>query len=215
MAKNGFSAIIKIRNTPTKSLKTLSSAFIICYFTACATLPDVHHKWTSFPKEAFVEKPSRPYTVIGRVRSKVDYQSLDPNNEEGKLCRNYYNQAVKKLVEYAKAKGADAVIEVRAVVFLMDGRNEKYKQPECADDGGEGQALAEGFAVKWGAAAAAGQKAAGAVAGSAAVTGAAAAPVAGSAAVPVTGSVPAAGSAKTTPVTAASPAPQSAPATQP
>ncbi len=82
---------------------------------------------------------------------------MDPGSEtieegisEGKtLCANYYNKAVNSLVEAARRKGADAVIDVKSVVFLEDGRKEEYQTPECADDGMEGQILTQGIAVKW------------------------------------------------------------------
>lgn len=115
----------------------------------CASLPEARHTWQKWPPNAFLNKPKRPYEVVGTVRSKVEFQSLDANNEESTLCRNYFNKAVKKLLEYAKDKQADAVIEVRSVVFLMDGKVELHPRAECADDGAEGQVLAQGTAIKW------------------------------------------------------------------
>jgi hypothetical protein len=102
-----------------------------------------------FPKDAYIEPVKRPYTVIGTVRSKVNFTSLDAARDENELCKNYYNKAVADLVKYAKAKQGDAVIDVRSVVFLETLQAEMYKTPECSDDGGEGQILAQGTAVKW------------------------------------------------------------------
>jgi hypothetical protein len=110
----------------------------------------VKHDKFRYPKEAYVEVPKRAFTPMGMVRSKVNFTSLDPNHlEVAELCKNYYNKAVAELVKIAKGKGADAVIEVKSVTFLEDGRVETYKTPECSDDGGEGQILAQGVAVKW------------------------------------------------------------------
>jgi hypothetical protein len=116
---------------------------------ACTTLPKPKHDKFRYPKDAYVETPKRAYVPVGTVRSKVNFTSLDPNHEETELCKNYYNKAVAELVKFAHAKGADAVIDVKSVVFLEDGRVETYKTPECSDDGGEGQILAQGTAIRW------------------------------------------------------------------
>jgi hypothetical protein len=115
----------------------------------CSSFPEPKLTHYKFPKNAFVGNVSRPYTVLGPVRSKADYASLDAQHEEKELCRTYYNKAVKDLVKFAKKQGADAVVDVQSVVFLEDGRHETYKTPECSDDGGEGQVLTQGIAVKW------------------------------------------------------------------
>jgi hypothetical protein len=116
---------------------------------ACTTLPSPKHGRYRFPKEAHVGDVKRPYTVLGQVRAKIDFPTLDPESDERTLCRNYYNRAVQDLVRRARDQGADAVIDVKSVVFLEDGRREEYATPECSDDGGEGQILAQGVAVKW------------------------------------------------------------------
>jgi hypothetical protein len=118
--------------------------------TACATLPmpSKLHRY-AYPKEAFIRDPKRPYRVLGVVRSKAEYNSLNPDFEESALCRNYFNKAVADLVRIARKQDADAVVEVRAVTFLIDGRTEMYPQAECADDGEGGQVLVQGLAVKW------------------------------------------------------------------
>ena len=123
------------------------SLLVLC---SCTTLPEVKHKSYSFPHEkAYIGDVKKPYSAMGLVRTRVNYQTLDPSREEEDLCKNYYNKAVEDLVHLAKDKGADAVIDVKSVVFLGDGRAELYKTPECADDGMEGQVLAQGIAVKW------------------------------------------------------------------
>ena len=116
----------------------------------CASAPaEPNFKKFAFPKNAYIGDVQRPYTVLGPVRSKVDYQTLDFNREEKDLCRNYYNRAVRDLVKYAKKQGGDAVVDVKSVVFLVDGRTEMYATPECSDEGGDGQVLTQGVAVKW------------------------------------------------------------------
>jgi len=118
--------------------------------SSCSTLPKVSHKTYKFPDgKAFLDDPSRPYDKVGVVRSKVNYPTLDPDTDENRLCPNYFNKSVNELVKFAEEKGADAVVQVRSVVFLIDGRREAYPQPECSDDGQEGQILTEGTAVKW------------------------------------------------------------------
>lgn len=129
----------------------ISSVTLFFFFLlgGCASLPEVNHDWHKFPKNAYIEEPGRPYRIIGNVKSKVNFPTLDPKYSEKKLCRNYFNRAVKKLARYAKKAGGDAVVQVRSVVFLLDGKVETHKTPECYDDGAEGQVLAHGMAVKW------------------------------------------------------------------
>jgi hypothetical protein len=116
----------------------------------CITLPtSVKHKTYEFPEEAFVQKVTRPHETLGLVRSKVNYSSAETNPEETDLCSNYYNKAVRDLVQMAKKKGADAVIDVRSIVFFEAGGSELYTTAECADDGMDGQILTQGTAVKW------------------------------------------------------------------
>jgi hypothetical protein len=113
-------------------------------------VPEPQHKSYHFPKgKAFVEGVKRPYKVLGVVRAKVNFPTLDPMREEVDLCKNYYFKAVKDLVSSADEQEADAVVDVRSVVFLADGRREVYPTPECSDDGLEGQILVQGLAVKW------------------------------------------------------------------
>lgn len=119
----------------------------------CSSLPEPKVKWYAFPDdEAFVagkSAPAMPYENLGVVRTKVNFRSLDPLHEEDQLCANYYNKAVRDLVRRSKDKGGDAVVEVKSVVFLENGRFEEHATPECADDGQEGQILVQGLAVKW------------------------------------------------------------------
>lgn len=144
-----------IKNSVTGFVKPLTGFVLATVFvtlacvSSCSSLPKVEHKVYRFPPDAYVGDVKRPYNVLGLVKSKIDYQTLDPNYEEKDLCKNYYNKAVTDLVARARKKGADAVIDVKSVVFLEDGKQEFYKTPECADDGQEGQILAQGIAVHW------------------------------------------------------------------
>ncbi len=116
----------------------------------CGSIPQSKYEAFHFPSnQAYITKVSRPFKPLGWVHSKVNFQSLDPNREEAALCKNYYNKAIGELVDIAKDKGADAVIDVKSVVFLEDGRRETYPTPECSDDGFEGQILVQGIAVQW------------------------------------------------------------------
>lgn len=125
-------------------------AILVLISISCSTLPTEKHEKYLFPKdEAFVGGVERPYKVLGRVRAKMDYQSFDIAQEDLNLCKNYYNKAVKDLVKMAQKKGGDAVVDVKSVVFLENGRQEVYTTPECADDGMEGQVLTQGIAIKW------------------------------------------------------------------
>ncbi len=119
--------------------------------SGCSSLPEAKHKNYSYPvQDAFMGIPDkRPYEKLGLVRSKVNFLSLDPGREEADLCKNYFNKAIRDLVTLAKEKGGNAVMQVKSVVFLEDGRVETYTTPECSDDGMEGQALAQGIAIKW------------------------------------------------------------------
>ncbi len=116
---------------------------------ACTTLPELKHHKYAFPKSAHIGDVKRPYEVLGLVKTRVEFQSLDPTREEKDLCVNYFNKAAVDLVKRAREKGGDAVVDVRSVVFLVDGKQELYATPECSDDGQEGQVLAQGVVVKW------------------------------------------------------------------
>ncbi len=130
----------------------LAAAIAVIGGFSCATLPEPKYKKYAFPEgEAFVDrKPARKYKVLGPVRVRVNYSSLNPDHEEQDLCRNYYNKGAKDLVKRAHRdlKG-DAVIDVRSVVYFMDGKSKRYPTPECADDGNEGQVLMEGQAIRY------------------------------------------------------------------
>ena len=132
------------------SLEGFALVALAALAAGCVSSPTPKQTIHEFPAgAAFVEDVERPFKRLGMVRSKVDFPSLDPNWEEPALCKNYYNKAVSDLVKFAKDKGADAVIEVRSVVFYENGKSDLHKTPECSDDGREGQILAQGIAVKW------------------------------------------------------------------
>ncbi|MGZ3688502.1 MAG: hypothetical protein ACXWPM_06375 [Bdellovibrionota bacterium] len=117
---------------------------------ACSSLPEPKHAHYNFPeREAFVNEPGRPYQKLGAVKTKVNFNTVDPALDDKMLCRNYYNKATKDLVRRAKDVHGDAVIHIRSVVFYEDGQHEIFDRPECSDDGQEGQILLEAIAVKW------------------------------------------------------------------
>ena len=124
--------------------------FAALFWGACTTtLPEIKHPKFSFPESAYLGDVKRPYVKLGLVKSRVDYPTLDPNREEKDLCNNYYNKGVRDLLKRARNVGADAIIQVKSVVFLEDGKVETYSTPECSDDGAEGQVLLEAIAIKW------------------------------------------------------------------
>ena len=52
-------------------------------------------------------------------------------------------------MKLAKKNGGEAVIDLKSVVMLFDGKVEQYPQPECSDDGSEGQVAVRGIAIRW------------------------------------------------------------------
>ena len=116
----------------------------------CGSLPVVNQKRYAFPKDSvFIGDVKRPYQVLGLVRAKVNFPTLDPSHEENELCQIYFNKAARQLLSMAQEKGGEGVIDMKSVVFMEDGQTELYTTPECSDDGAEGQVLAQGIAVKW------------------------------------------------------------------
>src|SRR5690606_2918662 len=77
---------------------------------SCSTLPSPRVKRYAFPKEAYLKKPKRPYEVVGTVRAKALYNSLNPDFDETFLCKNFFNRAVQDLIRFGKDQDADAVI---------------------------------------------------------------------------------------------------------
>ncbi len=133
-------------------LRPLFCGLLVTALFACASLPDPKFKTYAFPEqEVFVTaKPTRRYKVVGPVRVRVNFNSMNPEREDQDLCRHYFNKGAADLLKRAKRdlKG-DAVIDVRSVVYYMDGKTKKFTTPECADDGGEGQVLMEGKAIRY------------------------------------------------------------------
>jgi hypothetical protein len=116
---------------------------------ACSSVPEPKVTWYKFPKRAYLGVPDRPFSKLGQVRTRIAYSTLNFDVDENLLCKNYFNKAAVDLVKRAKEVGADAVIDVRSVVFQMDGKTQTFDSPECVDDGAEGQILAQGVAIKW------------------------------------------------------------------
>ncbi len=129
---------------------------IFLFLLSCVSVPErTNHSQFPFPeKGVFPELPGgadakRPYETLGWVRAKADWPTLDQDSYSQSLCRNYFNKAVSSLYKEAKKVGADAVIQVRSVVFTLDGKTEEYATPECSDDGATGEVLVRGIAIKF------------------------------------------------------------------
>jgi hypothetical protein len=140
---------IGIRNP----LKTaLGAALLGCGLFSCATIPEPNFKAYAFPEaHVFVDgQPTRKFKVLGPVRVRVNFDSMNPERDEQELCRNAFNKGAGDLLKRAKRElKADAVMDVRSVVYYMDGKTNSFSTPECADDGGEGQILMEAKAVRY------------------------------------------------------------------
>ena len=126
-------------------------ALIVFLGAGCSSVPEPKITKYAWPKGAYIGEPKtkRKYEKLGLVSDRVDFPSFHPKYEEAALCKNFFNKVAGKLLKRAKDQGGDAVIDVRSVVFLIDGRRETYQTAECSDEGGEGQVLAQGIAIKW------------------------------------------------------------------
>jgi hypothetical protein len=118
-------------------------------------MPEEHHEHHQFPaSRVYIEDPTGraegwPYKVMGWVRSKASFPTMEQAVNDPNLCRNYYNKAAKLLLKEAEKVKADAVIKVRSIVFMIDGKAEEHPTPECSDDGAEGEVLLRGIAIKF------------------------------------------------------------------
>jgi len=135
----------------TRTLFVVFECTLLAVTVSCGhSLPETEHESHRFPEESvYLGKPKRAFSPIGTVREKVSFDTLDPRSDGDKLCRNYYNQAVNKLLKMARKNGGEAVIQVRSVVLMADGRMERFVEPECYDDGADGQVAVEGTAIRW------------------------------------------------------------------
>lgn len=124
--------------------------------TACATsLPEERHAKFSFPKQkVYLEVPTgadekRPYEVLGWVKARATFPTMEQEQNSPAICRNYFNKASQSLLKEAVKAGGEAVIKVRSVVLFMDGKFKEYPTPECSDDGAEGEVLVRGVAIRY------------------------------------------------------------------
>jgi hypothetical protein len=143
---------LRVHRTLKGSTCSATVGFVLAALvSACSSTPDTKVETFSFPKESAIvgDAKGRPYETLGTVRSKVDFNTLNPDHEEKELCDNYFNKAVRELVKQARAEGGDAVIDVKSVVFYEDGQSKTFPTAECSDDGQQGQVLALGIAVRW------------------------------------------------------------------
>jgi hypothetical protein len=101
----------------------------------------------------FDDGGGRPYQKVGTVRAWQEFKTeLDESFDDKEFqrrCRQAFREAAAKVLKIAQEHGGEAVIQVRSVVFLADGRKEYLPSAECADDGDAGEALVEGMAVRW------------------------------------------------------------------
>lgn len=131
-------------------LAAVGIGFGLLGLAGCSSIPEPKHAKYEWPKGlAFIGDPGRPYETLGSVRARADFSNVDFGDHEEALCRNYFNKASRELVKFAKQAGGDAVIDVRSVVVLLDGKVETYPKAECSDEGAEGQVLVRGIAVRW------------------------------------------------------------------
>ncbi len=140
---------ITVKSQSQIRFSALLGLFIV---VGCSSLPEPKFKSYAFPAgTVFVEdKPTRRFKVLGPVRVRVNFSSMNAEREESELCRNFYNKGAGDLLKRARReRKADAVINVRSVVYYMDGKSKKFTSPECADDGSEGQILMEGKAIRY------------------------------------------------------------------
>ncbi|MEN9722064.1 MAG: hypothetical protein RJB38_50 [Pseudomonadota bacterium] len=121
---------------------------------ACASAPKPKQSAEVLPlvpAGVYLQEPARAYRVVGTVRAWEEFTTaLDDSFDEREFqrrCRKAFHDASVKLLRTAQENGGNAVVKIRSVVFLADGRKELYAQPECADDGDSGEALVEGLAV--------------------------------------------------------------------
>ncbi len=132
-----------------------TAIFSLLYLVSCASLPEERHERYSFPaKNVYPELPTgenlnRPYETLGWVRSRAAYPTMEQMDTNQPLCRNYYNKAAQNLLKEAKKAHGEAVIQVRSVVLLLDGKVEEHVTPECSDDGAEGEVLLRGIAIRY------------------------------------------------------------------
>ena len=144
-----------IRNRMRNRLLALFSLALLQVGCASAPLPEEHHDHYAFPPyRVYLEEPTGkaigvPYKILGWVRSKAEFATMEQEVNNSKLCKNYYNKAARLLLKEADKVHADAVIKVRSVVFNLDGTVEEHATPECSDDGAEGEVLLRGIAIKF------------------------------------------------------------------
>ena len=130
---------------------------VAALFFGCSSAPTVKKGSEAFKLlpagVMFDEGGGRPYQEVGTVRAWQEFKTeLDESFDEKEFqrrCKLAFHGAAEKVLQIAREHGGDAVVRVRSVVFLADGRKEYLPSAECADDGDEGEALVEGMAIRW------------------------------------------------------------------
>jgi len=117
----------------------------------CSSLPTVTHKKYAFPENAYIGVPKdlKAHEKVGLVKARATFETMELDSDPEQRCRNYFNKAVKDLVKLAQDNKADAVVDVRSVTFLMDGKSETYPKAECVDEGDVGEVYVQGIAIRY------------------------------------------------------------------
>lgn len=109
-----------------------------------------------FPETGvYLEEPTgkdadRPYKILGWVKAKETWPTLEQDLSNNQLlCKNYFNKAARSLLKEANKVHGDAVVKMRSVVILLDGKLEEHVTPECSDDGAQGELLVKGIAIQY------------------------------------------------------------------
>jgi len=141
-----------------KVAQGIASIVTAVVMAACASTAPKSQKASSepprlLPSGVYFGDPGRPYQVVGTVRTWKEFAtSLDDSFNEQEMqrrCNQAFFDASTKLLGIARENGGEAVMDVRSVIFLADGRKEYHPRAECSEDGEEGEALVQGTAIKW------------------------------------------------------------------
>lgn len=146
---------MQAKNTNIRNLSKIALLALVAFAgSSCSstqTIPTPKDtKIYGFPERtAFLTKPDRPYKVLGSVKAREEFLTLNMDGEELVACKNFFNKAVRQMVRDAKKAGGDAVVDVKSNVLHFDGTWASFPRAECADDGQEGQVLTSGVVIQW------------------------------------------------------------------
>lgn len=118
---------------------------------SCATLPEEKIDIVQPPKSGiYLDLPPQAtgeYVELGDVKTKINFK-MSQMYEDEFLCQNAYHRGLKDLLHRAEAKGGNAIMNIRSVVFYLDGKNESFKTPECSFETEEGQILMQAKVIR-------------------------------------------------------------------